>query len=109
MRAALNAVTLRRGLDPVEAIRVAAGAGFQGIGLWYDTLDERRQADGSLSDVRQALEDHGLVAEELCFTGGWMWSEGEARRQAFEDARLRAEAAAEVGAPCVIACASGGE
>ena len=109
MRAALNTVTMKRGMDPLQAIKVTAAAGFSGIGLWWDALKEHRDQHGSLADVKQALNDGGLRAEEICFTGGWMWAEGEARKQTFDDARLRAEMAAEVGAPCVIACASGGK
>ena len=110
MRTCLNLVSLQRGLDPIVGIKAAAGAGFQGVGLWADALEAYAEKHGGLDDVVSALSDNGIQAEEICYTAGYMWSESDAAREAaLDDAGRKAEIAATVGAPCVIACAAGGE
>ena len=108
MRAALNAVTLRRGLSPLEAVRVAGEAGFESVGLWFDALQAYEKKEGSLDTLLESDWMKKLQVEEMCYLGGWMWATGEAREQALQAAEDRAEMAAEIGAPVVIACASGG-
>jgi sugar phosphate isomerase/epimerase len=99
---------MQQGLDPIAGIKAAAAAGFDGVGLWADTLKAYREAHGCLCDVVAALSDNGLKAEEICYTAGYMWPDDDAARAAaLADAREKAEIAAAVGAPCVIACASG--
>jgi sugar phosphate isomerase/epimerase len=104
MRLALNTVTLSRDIAADEAIKVAATAGFEGVGLWYDRLVALEEQAGSLDPVT----DQGPRVEEICYLGGWMWATGEARDDALAAAEARAEMAAAVGSPLVIACASGG-
>jgi 2-keto-myo-inositol isomerase len=110
MRTCLNLVTLQRGLDPIVGIKAAAKAGFQGVGLWADALEAYAEKHGGLEDVVAALADNGILAEEICYTAGYMWPENEtAREAALDDADRKADYAATVGAPCVIACAAGTE
>ena len=104
MRIALNTVTLSREIAPDEAIKVAAQAGFTSVGLWYDRLAALEEKAGSLD----AVNDLDMRVEEICFLGGWMWATGEARENAMAATEARAEMAAAVGSPMVIACASGG-
>ena len=107
MRAALNAVTLGRGMSPLEAARVTAAAGFESIGMWFDALQAFEEQNGL--EKLMASEAMGkLAVEEICYLGGWMWATGEAREAAFVATEERVEMAAAVGAPIVIACASGG-
>lgn len=108
MRAALNAVTLARGLSPLEAVRATGEAGFEGVGLWMDALQAFEKREGSLDKLLESDWMNKLQAEEICYLGGWMWATGEAREAAFAAAEERAEMAAAVGAPIVIACAAGG-
>ena len=108
MRTCLNLVTLQRGQDPVEGIRAAAAAGFEGVGLWADAFESAPDPLARAAEASRALRDHGLRAEELCFVGGWMWAQGEARQEAMEGVRRRCELAAALGCPVLIACGSGG-
>jgi len=108
MRTCLNLVTLKQGLDPIEGIKIAGAAGFEGVGLWADTLEAHGNALAAAAEVASALSDHGVRAEEMCYVAGWMWAEGEELRQALDVIRERAELAAAVGCPIIIACASGG-
>ena len=110
MRTCLNLVSLQKGLDPIVGIRAAAAAGFEGVGLWADALDAYAEKHGGLEDVVAALADNGIRAEEICYTAGYMWPESEAARAAaLDDADRKADTAAIVGAPCVIACAAATE
>lgn len=108
MRTCLNLVTLQRGLDPIAGIKAAFAAGFAGVGLWADTFENAPDPRALAAEASRALDDHGLRAEELCFVGGWMWAQGEARPEAMDGVRRRAELAGTLGCPVLIACASGG-
>ncbi|MHB8994356.1 MAG: hypothetical protein ACYC63_03810 [Armatimonadota bacterium] len=63
MRAALNAVTLARGLSPLKAAQVTAAAGFSSIGMWYDALrafgekKARSTSCGGDCTTRAAVDD----------------------------------------------------
>jgi len=104
MHIALNTVTLSREIAADEAAKLATAAGFEGVGLWYDRLAALEEKEGSLDPVT----DLALRVEEICYLGGWMWATGEARENALVAAEARAEMAAAVGSPVLIACASGG-
>jgi sugar phosphate isomerase/epimerase len=102
----LNTITIRHA--PLEEkIKAAQAAGYQGIGLWSDEIADFVSREKYYGKLRAALKDAGLTAVELCALGGWMLSEGNARRQAHDDTRRKCEQAAEVGIGCVIACAAG--
>jgi 4-hydroxyphenylpyruvate dioxygenase len=104
----LNTITIRHA--PLkEKIKAAQAAGYQGIGLWSDEIADFLSREKHYGKLRDALKDAGLTAPELCALGGWMFSEGNARRLAFDDAKRKFEQAAEVGIGCVIACVSGGQ
>ncbi len=76
----------------------AARAGFSGIGLWHADL-EHVLATRSLAEMKQILDDNGLVHTELEFLCDWFLGPGDERRQA-SDARRRLllRAAAALGA-----------
>lgn len=108
MRTCLNLVSLKRGLNPLEGVAIAADAGFEGVGLWVDAFEAQPDPLDYARKVAQLCADRGVRVEEMCFVGGWMWSEGEAREKAMGGIRRRTEIAAAVGCPYLIACASGG-
>ena len=94
MRTCLNLVTLQRGFDTLQGIAIAAKAGFSGVGIWADSLESQASPVQYAKQVAKAAADSGLRVEEMCFVGGWMWAEGEARQKAFEAIRRRVEIAA---------------
>ena len=106
-KAALNTITIKNA-PLLEKIKVAAEAGFQGIGLWSGELEQHKRDSGSLDGVRAALKAGGLEVAEICFVGGWMWAEGEAREKAYASCERTFALGREVGSPVVIACASEG-
>ncbi|MEN6641558.1 MAG: sugar phosphate isomerase/epimerase family protein [Armatimonadia bacterium] len=104
MRKALNLVTLQRGFDTVEGMRIAAEAGFEGVGLWQDSLAALKEKAGNLD----AVTAQPIRVEEMCFLWGWMWPEGEERERVLAEVEQRTALAAEAGSPIIIACAAPG-
>ena len=98
----LNASTIRP-QSLMEKIRIAGQTGYKAIELWNDDLTAHEEAGGSLTDVKQALIDHGLAVPTVIAMHGWLGSEGEAKAQALEEARRKMEQAVQVGAQYAIA------
>ena len=98
----LNASTIRPA--PLEQkIRVAAGAGFEGIELWNDELDAHVAGGGQLQDLRLLLEDSGLQVPTVVAAMGWMETSGIEHDRALDEVRRRMEQAAAVGASRIVA------
>ena len=104
----LNLVTLQQGLDTVQGIKIAAGAGFESVGIWADPMEAQPDPAQYAGELPQTCEQSGLTISEMCFVGGWMWGEQAAKEAALAQARARAELACAAGCPLIIACASGG-
>lgn len=79
-----------------DRLQAAARAGFRGIGVWHADLAhtlERR----STGEMRQILQDNGIVHLELEFLGDW-FMDGERRRASDRRRHLLLDAAAALGA-----------
>ena len=102
MKYSLNGSTIRT--TPIlRQIEAAAQAGFEGLEIWFDKVDQHVASGGSVTEIRQAVDDHGLVVPTCIYLGDWFDSAGEACRQALDECRRRMEIASQLGAPCVIA------
>lgn len=108
MRTCLNMVTVQQGLDPIEGVRLASEAGFQSVGIWADSFEAKDDPTQYAADFAFACEQSDISVAEMCFVGGWMWAEGEERRNALDQIRARAELAAATTCPLIIACGAGG-
>jgi len=74
----------------------AARVGFTGIGLWHADIEHVLETR-SLGEMRQAVDDHGLVHNELEFLGDWFLDPDDERRRASDERReLIFRAAAEL-------------
>ena len=101
-RYCLNASTIRT--TPVlRQIEVTRQAGYEAIELWHDHLDEHLRAGGTLTDVRKALDDNGIVAPTTIYLAGWFQPAGEEHVKALDEIRRRLEQSAAVGAKFAIA------
>jgi len=101
-RYCLNASTIRT--TPVlRQIEVTRQAGYEAIELWHDHLDEHLRAGGTLTDVRKALDDNGIVAPTTIYLAGWFQPAGEKHIEALDEVRRRLEQSAAVGAKFAIA------
>jgi len=98
----LNTSTIRPA-PLLDKIQIAAAAGYSGIELWSDDLTRFEKGGGSLSEIRQRLNDSGLKVPSVIALFDWMQSEGPHKDAAFGEARRRMEQAAAVGAPTIVA------
>ncbi len=98
----LNSSTVRT-TPLLKKIEVAAKAGYTGIELWHDDLEDFVSKGGRLQDVRKALDDNGLVAPTTIYLRGWCEPDGPAHKAGIEECKLRLEQAVVVGAPHTIA------
>jgi sugar phosphate isomerase/epimerase len=87
----------------LRQIEAAGAAGYAGIELWFDKVDEHIGRGGSLADIRRALSDHGLAVPTMIYLGDWFDTTGPRYAQALDKCQRRMGIAAELGAPFVIA------
>lgn len=97
----LNASTIRP-TPLVEKLHVAARAGFEGIELWHNELEEYQQQGGNLRDLRKRIEDLGLVVPGTINLKGWFEASND-KDPAWETCRQRMEDAITVGARYIVA------
>ncbi|GGH79278.1 sugar phosphate isomerase/epimerase [Pullulanibacillus pueri] len=73
---ALNTSTLLAfQLDIIEQIKVTAQAGYEGIELWVKDIESYLEKGGSLKELKQLLETHGLsVVNAITF---FKWTDGD--------------------------------
>ena len=101
-RYCLNASTIRT--TPVlRQIEVTRQAGYEAIELWHDHIDEHLRSGGTLTDIRKALDDNGVVAPTTIYLAGWFQPAGEEHVKALDEIRRRLEQSAAVGATFAIA------
>jgi len=98
----LNASTIQT-TPLLRQIEVAAAAGYEAIELWHRDINAHLRAQGTLRDIRQALDDHGLAVPTTIYLRDWFDTTGEVHTQAMQECRRRLEQAAELGALHVIA------
>jgi len=98
----LNGSTIRT-TDVMRQIEVAAAAGYVGIELWFDKIDEYTAAGGTVAEIKQALDDHGLAVPTTIYLCDWFDTAGAAYQQALEESKRRMEIGAQLEAPFVIA------
>ena len=98
----LNGSTIRT-TGVMRQIEVAAAAGYVGIELWFDKIDEHTAAGGTVTEIKQALDDHGLAVPTTIYLYDWFDTTGASYEQALEESKRRMEIGAQLGAPFVIA------
>ncbi len=80
-----------------ERIRIAARAGFAGVGLVHHDLMPFLADGGDLATLRQVVEDEGLRYVELEFLTGW-WLPDDERAESDATMQLLLHAAERLGA-----------
>jgi 2-keto-myo-inositol isomerase len=98
----LNTSTIRPA-SLLDKLAIAAESGYAAIELWNDDLTQFEQQGGSLDEIKRRAQDLGLAVPSVIALFGWMQSEGESKRKAFEEARRRMAQAATVGACRIVA------
>jgi len=101
-RYCLNGSTIRT--TPIlDKIRVAASAGFEGIELWHDDIDNFLQKGGSLSTINEALCDHGLSVPTTIYLDKWFNANDLDWPSVLEECKRRMDHAAAIQASHIIA------
>lgn len=101
-RYCLNSSTIKP--TPIlDKIRVAAEAGYEGIELWHDDMDQFISQGGTLDQIRAAVESAGLAVPTTIMLKGWFDTEGEEYEAGMRECERRILQAAAVGAPHAIA------
>ena len=101
-RYSLNSSTIKP--TPIlEKIEIAAATGYGAIELWHDDIDRFLATGGTINDLKNALDDHGLEVPTTIMLKGWCEPAGDALIQGMQECRRRMEQAAAVGARHTIA------
>lgn len=87
----------------IEKIRVAAEAGYAGIELWHADIDLHLEQGGTLQDIRDALDETGLVVPTTVMLKGWCEPDETDDRVGMTECRRRLEHAVAVGARHAVA------
>jgi len=104
---ALNASTIRP-TNIMDKIHIAAEAGYAGIELWHNEIDDHLRAGGVLSDLRKSLDDRGLAVPTTIYLASWFETTGDEYRHALDECKRRMEQSVVLGAPYIIAGPPGG-
>lgn len=105
-RTALNLVTIR-GASLLEKLEIAAWAGYAGVGLWANEIDEYVATGGTVEQIADALTSRHLAPVEFCFLGGFIYGTVAERERALSRAEEVFEMSTKVHCPLVLACAPG--
>jgi 2-keto-myo-inositol isomerase len=99
----LNTSTIRP-TSIQDKIRVAGAAGYEAIELWIDDLTGYQAAGGTLSEIRDLVEDAGLEVPTVVHLSGWMdVPDSDFEHNLLAEARRMMEQGVEVGASRIIA------
>ena len=99
---ALNTSTIRPA-SLMDKIRIAGETGYEAIELWNDDLTAYEEQNGSLADVKRALDDCGLPVVTVIALHGWLDTTGAEHQEALEEAKRRMAQAAAVGSTYSVA------
>ncbi len=105
---ALNTSTIS-GSKPkvVEAMAIAAKAGYDGIEPWIRELDAHVKGGGSLDDLGKQARDLNLKVVDVIGFFEWAVDDEARRAKALEEARRNMEMAAKIGGTRIAAPATG--
>ena len=104
----LNTSTIRgQNLPITEEIDIAARAGYTGIEPWLGKLNDYKKNGGSLKDLRNRINDHGLTVESAIGFARWIVDDDAQRDQGMEDAKRDMDLLAQLGAKRIAAPPAG--
>ncbi|MEE2614113.1 MAG: sugar phosphate isomerase/epimerase family protein [Verrucomicrobiota bacterium] len=104
----LNTSTIRgQNLPITKEIDIAARAGYTGIEPWLGKLNDYKKNGGSLKDLRNRINDHGLTIESAIGFAQWIVDDDSQRQQGMEDAKRDMDLLAQLGAKRIAAPPAG--
>lgn len=103
-QASLNASTLFPfKLSVLEQVRVAAKAGYDGIELWVNEIEQYLKGGGTTSELRASLESSGVTLANAIAFFTWADRDESVREEAFAQAEREMRMLAELGCRGVAA------
>ncbi|WP_298859299.1 sugar phosphate isomerase/epimerase family protein [uncultured Gimesia sp.] len=99
----LNASTIRT-TPLLDKIRITAEAGYQGIELWFNEVEEFLSQGGELQTISAAIQESGLAIPTMIMLRDWWSASPEEYPAVFDICLNRLKLAAALGAEYVIAC-----
>jgi sugar phosphate isomerase/epimerase len=96
MKVTLNSSTIRPA-KLEDKVRIAAEAGYDGIELWDNELDEHQEAGGSLEDLAKRITDLGLFVPNIIGLWDSMPQDPDAWSASLEASKRRMDRAVRVG------------
>lgn len=104
----LNTSTIRgQNLNLTEEIKTAAKAGFDGVEIWMNKLNQHLESGGTTKDIRNLASDFGIKIENCISFPQWIVDDEQKRAEAYEQARREMELLAEIGCTKVAAPPAG--
>jgi len=84
-------------LGLVREIEVAAEAGYDGIEIWINSLNQYVEEGGSLSDLKKRIDDLGIRVEDAIGFAQWIVDDNDVRTRALEQAKREMDLLARIG------------
>ncbi len=107
-RYCLNTSSIRNcGLSLKKKIELSASVGYDAIELWVDELETYLDGDGTLSQLREVLDQNNITVANIIAFFEWAVPETEAREKGLQDALYLFEIAQAIHCPHVAASPSG--
>lgn len=107
-RYCLNTSTIRgQKLGIVEQIKTTARAGYDGIEIWLNDVEEYVKSGGKLDELRRLLASEGLQVESAIAFAQWIVDDEEARRKGLEAAKRDMEVVRALGGRRIAAPPAG--
>ncbi len=94
-------------LGLVKEIETAARAGFDGVEIWINSINQYLADGGSLRDLRQRTQDLGIRIENAIGFAPWIVDDNDTRVRALEQARREMDMLAQIGCPRLAAPPAG--
>jgi len=94
-------------LGVVDQVKLAGGAGYDGIEPWIPDLVQYRESGGSLVDLGNRIADLGLAVESAIGFAAWIVDDPAQRAKGMEQARRDMELVAEIGGTRIAAPPAG--
>lgn len=104
LRFALNTSTIRgQKLTIEQQVQLCADCGYDAIEPWMGDLHQYVERGGSLSDLRQAIEDAGLTVESAIGFAHWIVDDEARRAAGLEEARRDMDLLQQIGGKRIAA------
>jgi len=106
----LNTATVRgHELGIVKEVELAAAAGYGGIEPWIESIEQYRQAGGSVDDLRDRIEDLGLAVPGAIGFARWIVDDPAERAEGLEQAKRDMDLVRRIGGTGMAAPPFGAE